>query len=122
MSPSMTEDWSGYYDHGPRCVLSRPVVMVGFPGAGVRRVVRSMAGLTGLPFNDVERLAEGKRGRSRWQTMQCDGFEAVRSSEEEALWQRPAPSSGWPDCCASLCVLERTSVPESVGVRGGCLS
>ena len=83
----MTEDWSGYYDHGPRCVLSRPVVMVGFPGAGVRRVVRSMAGLTGLPFNDVERLAEGKRGRSRWQTTQRDGFEVVRSSEAQALWQ-----------------------------------
>jgi shikimate kinase len=90
----MTDDRSGYYDHGPRCVLGRPVVILGFPGSGARRVVRSMAGLTGLPFNDVERLAEGKRGRSRWQTTQCDGFEAVRSSEEEALWQslrrRPA--------------------------------
>lgn len=90
----MTDDRSGYYDHGPRCVLGRPVVILGFPGSGARRVVRSMAGLTGLAFNDVERLAEGKRGCSRWQTTQRDGFEAVRSSEEEALWQslrrRPA--------------------------------
>ena len=119
MSPSMTEDWSGYYDHGPRCILSRPVVILGFPGSGARRVVRSMAGLTGLPFNDVERLAEGKRGCSRWQTTQRDGFEAVCSSEEEALWQslrrRPAGLIAAP---ASLFSNERVcrKVSECAGV------
>ena len=44
----------GYYDPVPRFRLLRPLVLVGYPGARVRQVVRSMSGSTGVPFNDID--------------------------------------------------------------------
>jgi shikimate kinase len=75
----------GYYDPHARVVLSRPLVLTGHPGAGVEQVGRVLTGLTGLPFNHVERSAEASEGASRAHIAAGQGFDRLRQVEREAL-------------------------------------
>jgi shikimate kinase len=75
----------GYYDPHARLTLSRPLLLTGHPGAGVEHVGRVLTGLTGLPFNHVERSAEATEGASRAHIAAGQGFERLRELERSAL-------------------------------------
>ncbi len=83
-----------YYSHHPRTRLERPLALVGFCGSGVRAVANGLVALTGLPLNDVERLVEGRAGRSRSRIFFEDGADALRALEvkvtEQAIARLPA--------------------------------
>lgn len=78
----MMED---YYSPHPRVLLSRPLVLVGHPAAGVEQVGRGICGRTGLPFNHVERGAEALAGASRARILLDTGLEQLRDLETRAL-------------------------------------
>jgi shikimate kinase len=75
----------GYYDPYPRLALDRPLVLVGHPGSGVDRIGRTIAGRTGLAFNDVERSAESLAGGSRSRVLVEEGIARLREVESAAL-------------------------------------
>jgi shikimate kinase len=76
-----------YYSPHPRAQLTRPLALVGGPGSGVRAVARAICAVTGLPLNDVERLAEARAGRSRARLWVEDGAGALRALETEVTFQ-----------------------------------
>jgi len=76
---------SSYYDPHPTLYLERPMALVGHPGAGVAHVARAISGRTGLPFNDVPRIAEAMAGSSRARLQIESGIDALRSVEARAL-------------------------------------
>ena len=75
----------GYYEPHPRVALDRPLLLVGHPGSGVAQVGRAICGLTGLPFNDVERKAEAQSGASRSKILIEQGLGHLRELEASAL-------------------------------------
>lgn len=76
-----------YYSHHPRTRLERPLALVGYHGSGVRAVAKGLVALTGLPLNDVERLAESRARRSRSRIFLEDGPDALRALEREVTEQ-----------------------------------
>jgi len=51
-----------YYDPHPRIRLDKPIVLAGQIGCTAAAVGRSIAGQTGLPFTEVDRLIEHEAG------------------------------------------------------------
>lgn len=74
-----------YYDPHPTLSLDQPLALVGHPGAGVAHVARAISGRTGLPFNDVPRIAEALAGSSRSRLVVEQGVDALRDVEARAL-------------------------------------
>jgi shikimate kinase len=86
----MTDD---YYAPQPRLLISRPLVLVGHPGAGVDPIGRVVAGRTGLPLNQISRSLEARAGRSSARILVESGINALRQLEaaarEQALRRHP---------------------------------
>jgi shikimate kinase len=80
----MTDD---YYAPQPRLLISRPLVLVGHPGAGVDPIGRGVAGRTGLPLNQISRSLEARAGRSSARILVESGINALRRLEASALEQ-----------------------------------
>lgn len=75
----------GYYDHGPIVQLDRAVTVIGFQGSEAPAIAQLMASLSGLPFQDVDRLVEHEVGSSRAAYARSAGLDALREKESRAL-------------------------------------
>ncbi len=74
-----------YYDPHPTAVLARPLVLVGHPGSGVALTGRVVCARTGLPFNDIARLAEASAGMERTRVVAEQGMPELDRLERDAL-------------------------------------
>ena len=101
---SEVQSWSDYYEPHPRLTLDRPVVLGGQLGCGAAAIARGVAGRTGLPFSEVDRLIEHEAGCSLARLAEQGGRERVDAWSRTVLTrlvdQRPfgliALGSAWP--------------------------
>lgn len=74
-------------------MLSKPLVLIGFPGIEYRQVGRDLAALTGLPFIDVDQWVEHQAGQSLWALVQSRGEDLLHQARarllDKALNSRP---------------------------------
>lgn len=75
----------GYYDHHPTLSLREPLALIGFMGAGVRRIGHGLAARTGLPLHDIDRLIEQRAGMSRARLVIEQGDATRRAVEAELV-------------------------------------
>lgn len=84
----------GYYDHSPRVLLQRPLVITSPLREFTRAVAYRTASLLGLPFHDIDRLIEHQVGKEIGQLVLEEGERAYRNQEAECLasvlLQRPS--------------------------------
>lgn len=82
-----------YYDPSPRVVLDEPLVLGGQVGAGIAAIARAMSARTGVPFAEVDRMAENAAGRSLGQIVADEGPAALvdhcGTALRRALSRRP---------------------------------
>ncbi|MEM7410425.1 MAG: shikimate kinase [Myxococcota bacterium] len=74
-----------YYAPHPRLLLGEPLVLAGHVGAGTAATARAMAARTGLPFCEVDRMAENAAGRSLGQVLSGEGLAALARYGSQAL-------------------------------------
>lgn len=74
-----------YYSHHSPWTLDEPLALVGFMGAQVALIGRSLSSRTGLPFTDLERQIEHEAGCSRAQLVMEQGEAARRELEARTL-------------------------------------
>ncbi|MDJ0787466.1 MAG: shikimate kinase [Myxococcota bacterium] len=74
-----------YYDPHPRLALAEPVVLAGHVGTGTAQVARAMAGRSGLPFVEVDRMLEAQEGKRLSRILADEGFERLRRLARTAL-------------------------------------
>ena len=83
-----------YYGYAPLVSLSRPLVLIGMPGAETVAVCNAMASLTGLPLIDLSRRVEHDAGRSVSHIFLREGERMLRAREAallmRAVEERPA--------------------------------
>jgi shikimate kinase len=76
---------SDYYEPHARIRLQKPIVLAGKIGCTAAAIARSLAGQTGLPFTEVDRLIEHEAGRSLARIAAEDGAERLTAWADSAL-------------------------------------
>ena len=74
-----------YYSYAPTLLPSRPIALIGLPGARVPMVGAMLSVLTGLPFLDLERLVEHHSGQSLAQITFEQGQDGLAAHERRIL-------------------------------------
>lgn len=79
----LSEETAG--SHDPRRSPERPIVFIGFMGAGKTRVGTLVAARLGVPFIDTDDLIEQRSGRAVSDIFADDGEDAFRALETDAI-------------------------------------